>query len=350
MTTAVISPVCVDASDPPAFAAARQLCRRHAKSFFFASSFLPRPKRDAAYAVYAFCRMIGDAIDLPREGESAGADQTLRHRPLEASSSCCSADGLDGRLMMLRDRLDEIYDGQLELPLPASRSEAQHALRAFELTVRRYDIPKQHFLDFAHGRRTDLTVRRYATWGSLEKYCYHAAGVVGLMMAGVFGVTHSGAGAHAVKMGNAMRLTAILRDVREDHERHGRIYLPLEDLTRFRYSERDLAGGVVNDNFRELMRFEVARARTLYHEGAEGLCWLAGDGSRLAAATMATVHSGVLDAIERQQYDVFARRARLTTPQKLRRLPLAWRLARRGSDEPLPDVFRARQRDLKSQI
>jgi phytoene synthase len=343
-TTAAFPIAQADTGDAEAFAAARQICRRHAKSFFFASSFLPRPKRDAVYAVYAFCRMIGDAIDVPREGESAGAGETLRHRPLEsASSSCCSADGLDGRLMMLRDRLDEIYDGRLELPLPASRSEAQHALRAFELTVRRYEIPKQHFLDFAYCRRIDLTVRRYATWGSLERYCYHAAGVVGLMMAGVFGVTHSGAGEHAVKIGNAVRLTRILRDVREDYERHGRIYLPLEDLARFRYSERDLAGGVVNDNFRELMRFEISRARRLYHEGAEGLCWLAGDGSRLTAATMATVYSGILDAIERQGYDVFSRRARLTTPQKLRRLPRAWRLARRGPDESLPDVFGARR-------
>jgi phytoene synthase len=293
--------------------------------------------------------MINEAIDVPA-GEAQPAGATLRHRPLEGgSSSCCSADGLDGRLLMLRDRLDEIYDGRLELPAPDSRSEAQHALRAFELTVRRYEIPRQYFLDIAHGRRADLTVSRYATWASLEKHCYHVAGVLGLVMTCVFGATHSGAGEQAVKVGNAMRLTKILRDVREDFER-GRIYLPLEDMARFRYGERDLEAGVVNDNFRELMRFQIARARRLYDNGAEGLCWLAGDGSRLTASTMAVVYAGILDAIERQRYDVFARRARLTTPRKLRRLPLAWRLARRTPGEPLPDVFGARRDRVKSQI
>jgi phytoene synthase len=139
-------------------------------------------------------------------------------------------------------------------------------------------------------------------------------------------------------MGNAMKLTSILRDVKEDWRR-GRVYLPLEDLARFRYSERDLAAGVVNDNFRELMRFEIARARKMYREAADGVCWLAGDGSRLAASVAAVVHAGTLNAIERQGYDVFSRRAQLTPSQKFRRLPAAWRLARRRAETPLPDVF-----------
>ena len=184
----------------------------------------------------------------------------------------------------------------------------------------------------------DLTVSRYATWSSLERYCYHSAGVLGPVMSCVFGVTHSGAAGQAIKMGNAMRLTGILRDIKQDFDR-GRVYLPLEDLATFRYSERDLAAGTVNENFRELMRFQIARARRLYSEGAEGLCWVAGDGSRLTASTLAMVSSGVLDAIERQGYDVFSRRASLTTGQKLRRLPMAWRVARRGPDAALPPLF-----------
>ena len=184
----------------------------------------------------------------------------------------------------------------------------------------------------------DLTVSRYATWSSLERYCYHSAGVLGPVMSCVFGVTHSGAAGQAIKMGTAMRLTGILRDLKQDFER-GRVYLPLEDLAAFRYSERDLAAGVVNENFRELMRFETARARRLYREGAEGLCWVAGDGSRLTASTMVMVHSGILDAIERQGYDVFGRRAALTTGQKLRRLPMAWRVARRRPEAQLPPIF-----------
>jgi phytoene synthase len=354
VSTAVESEALVEATPDelkPAFAAARNICRRHARSFYFASFFLPPRKRDAAYAVYAFCRMIDDAIDLPHDESFAGA-RGLRHHPAMVSPRSlkvldpapgrddhCSIDTLENRLAMLRDRLDEMYDGRLELPAPAARSEAQHALRAFTHTVHRYEIPKQYFMDVAEGCRMDLTVARYATWADLENYCYHVAGVVGLIMSCVFGLRHSGACAQAIAMGNAMQLTNILRDVKEDFDR-GRIYLPQEDLVRFGYTENELARGEVNQRFRELMRFEIARARELYRTGAEGLCWLAGDGSRLTASAMAVIYSGILDAIERQDYDVFAQRAHLTTPQKFRRLPAAWRLARRESGEPLPRLFR----------
>jgi len=342
-----------DPADSAAFEVVRDICRRNARSFYFASHFLTRPKRDAAYAVYAFCRMIDDAID--QDDASIETAHGLRHHPAVVSprqfasrpappapgacATCGPTGPLDNRLALFRDRLDEIYSEGLELPAPSARSEAQHALHAFALTVRRYEIPRQYFLDLAEGCRMDLTVKRYATWKSLEKYCYHVAGVVGLVMSCVFGLTHSDAGRQAVTMGNAMQLTNILRDVKEDWDR-GRVYLPLEDMAAFRYGERDLASGTVNDNFRALMRFEIDRARRMYREAADGLCWLAGDGSRLTAASMAVIYAGILNAIERQGYDVFRQRARLTTPQKFRRIPAAWRLARRQAGERLPDVFK----------
>src|SRR5581483_7540284 len=264
---------------------------------YFASFFLPKHKRNAAYAVYAFCRMIDDAIDQD-------------DRSIESTGSC-ECGGLDGRLSLFRDRLDEIYSGTLELPNPEFRSRTQHALSAFAHTVQRYEIPKKYFFDLAEGCRMDLTVKRYATWNSLENYCYHVAGVVGLIMSCIFGLRHSDAGEQAIAMGNAMQLTNILRDIREDWQR-GRIYLPLEDLARFGYSESDLSRCVVNEPFRRLMKFEVARARSLYRDASKGLCWLADDGSRLTASAMAVIYSGILDAIERQGYDVFRRRAHLT--------------------------------------
>jgi 15-cis-phytoene synthase len=340
-----------DAADEPGFRAAREICRRQAKEFYFASAFLPRAKRDAAHAVLAFCGMIREAIDVPDAEGSAGAWE-MRHRLLGAVQSpavamttlgsgagaCCSSHPLDQTLSLIRDRLDDVYEGRLDLPSPPSRSEAQHTLHAFSLAARRYQIPRQYFLDLAEGCRRDLLVSRYATWASLERHCHDVGGVVALIMSCVFGVTHSGAAEHALKVGIAMRLTRILRDLGPDHAR-GRLYLPLEDMAAFRYSERDLAGGVVNDNFRGLVRFEIARARRLYLEGAEGLCRVAGDGPRLSAATMVVWQSGILDAIERRGYDVFSRRAGLTTGQKARRLPLAWRLARRRPDARLPAVF-----------
>lgn len=319
-----------DESTSQAFAAARLICRRHARSFYFASAFLPRAKRDAAYAVYGFCRMVDDAIDQPGGEEDAP--------PAPAGSSCCSSDPLQARINAFRNLLDEIYQNRLLLPLPQYRREHHHAMHAFALTVRRYDIPQQYFIDLAEGCRMDLSVSRYATWSALENYCYHVAGVVGLIMSCVFGLTHSDAKRYAVMMGNAMQLTNILRDVKEDWNR-GRIYLPLEDMARFRYSERDLARGVVNDCFRELMRFEIARARQMYTDASQGLCWLAGDGSRLTASAMSVLYAGILNAIERRKYDVFSRRAHLSFAEKLARLPRAWRLARREIDEPLPLVF-----------
>jgi 15-cis-phytoene synthase len=317
-----MSAVTLEEADPTAFAAARDVCRRHARSFYLASFFLPRPKRYAAYAVYGFCRMIDDAIAC--DEAPAG--------PSTVAGACCSNNELDAKLQMFRQRLDDIYADRLEVD---ESDPQQLAVRAFASTVHRYQIPQQYFLDLAQGYRMDRTIKRYATWAALGKYCYHAAGVVGLIMCGVLGLTHSDAQRNAILMGNAMRLTNVLRDLKEDQSR-GRIYLPLEDLARFRYSERELARGVVNDNFRELMRFEIARARRMYNDAAGGLCWLAGDGSRLTVSAIATIYSGILTAIERNGYDVFRRRADLTTAQKFRRLPQAWRLAKRRNDEPLP--------------
>jgi phytoene synthase len=320
-------------ADELAFQAARTICRRHAKSFYYASVFLPRVKRDAVYAVYAFCRMIDDAINQPGE-----TDNSQSPPPGMAGGSCCSTNSLEQRLEMFRARLNDIYAERLELPLPEFRSEEQHALRAFALTAHRYEIPRDYFMELAEGCRMDLTIRRYATWNALEKYCYRVAGVVGLIMSCIFGLQHSDAGRQMVQMGNAMQLTNILRDIQKDHER-GRIYLPLEDMARFGYTERDLDQRKVNDAFRSLMKFEIARARSMYEESSAGLCWLADDGSRVTAATMAVVYSGILKAIETQQYDVFSRRASLSTPQKLRRLPAAWKLARRGPETAVPRVF-----------
>ena len=292
-------------TDPAPFAAARAICAEHARTFYFASKFLPRPKREAAYAVYAFCRLLDDAADT-------GGDLSAYDQALAAA-----------------------YAG--EAP-PVADERARLALVAFAETVRRYDIPRRYFDDLAAGCRMDLTVTRYATWDALRVYCYHVAGVVGLVMCRIFGLGEESAERQAVVMGEAMQLTNILRDVGEDRTL-GRVYLPAEDLARFGYAEADLMAGVVDDRFRALMRFEVDRARGLYRDGAAGLAAVADDGSRFTAAAMGVIYAGILGAIERQGYDVFGGRARLSTPRKLLRLPAARRVARRRAGEAVPDVF-----------
>lgn len=294
---------------PQAFDAARRICRKHARSFYFASFFLPKQKRNAAYAVYAFCRLLDDAVDNNPGREEAGIAK------FEAT-------------------LDQTYN---DSP-PPGEDEQSLALRAFHATVHQYDIPKRYFLELADGCRMDLTITRYETWADLEKYCYHVAGVVGLIMSCIFGPIDEPTQRQAIMMGNAMQLTNILRDVKEDFAR-GRIYLPLEDLTRFNITESVVAGGQVTEDFRSLMRFEIDRARQLYRSGAEGLCKLANDGSRTTACAMAVIYAGILGAIEKQNYDVFSGRAHLTFLQKIARIPASRRLAKRKLGEPIPDVF-----------
>lgn len=294
---------------PQAFDAARRICRKHARSFYFASFFLPKPKRNAAYAVYAFCRLLDDAVDNNPGHEEAG-------------------------IVEFESTLEQIYK---DSP-PNGDDEQSQALRAFHVTVHEYDIPKRYFLELAHGCRMDLTISRYETWADLEKYCYHVAGVVGLIMSCIFGPIDEPTQRQAILMGNAMQLTNILRDVKEDFER-GRIYLPQEDLSRFRIDEKALANASVTEDFRNLMRFEIDRARSLYRDGAQGLCKLADDGSRTTACAMAVIYAGILTAIEKQHYDVFSRRAHLTFLQKIARIPRSRRLANLRLGEPIPDVF-----------
>jgi phytoene synthase len=348
-----------DPADPAAFRAARDVCRRHGRDLYFSSAFLPRAKRDAAHAVYAFCRMVSGAMEAVEDTEPPTAAARMRHRPLtdlpvrppaavdhaDASpGGCCSSDPLGQRLSLIRERLNAIYDGRLELPHPAGRSQEHHVLHAFAAAVHRYQLPREHFADFAEACRQGITVRRYATWASLERYCRRSGGAAALMAVGVLGVTSSDASEFALKAGAALRLTAALRDVKRDCAT-GRVLLPLEDLAAFRYGERELLASVVNDNFRRLMRFQVERARKLYHEAADGLCHVAGDGSRLAAATVLVWNAALLDAIERQGYDVFSRPPAVGRGDKLRRLPLAWRLARRRPGGRRPELGRTRSSD-----
>lgn len=287
-----------------AYLEARDICRHHAKSFYLASHFLPREKRYHAYAVYAFCRLLDDAADEQPSIESVARFEQL---------------------------LDRIYSGTD----PATEA---GAMQAFARTVRDCDIPQQHFLDLARGCRMDFTITRYDTWPALEHYCYHVAGVVGLIMCRVFGLRDESALARAVQMGNAMQLTNILRDVREDHAR-GRVYLPREDLDRFGVSEADLGSPSSTDALKQLVRFEIVRARSLYHEASLGLSKLPDDGSRLTACVMAVVYAGILGAIERQSHDVLVARAHTNKLQKLARVLKARRLARWHEGQPMPDVW-----------
>lgn len=261
----------------------RRITRHHARTFSFASACLPRPTRRHAYAVYGFCRWADNGVDDARDRAEAA-----------------------GRLDRAREALDLAY----------SRAPAPPGLAEFRRTARLRSIPRRLFDDLLDGMEMDLDITRYADFAALDRYCYRVAGVVGLMMTHVFGYRSDRCLPHALALGTAMQLTNILRDIAEDH-RMGRIYLPLDELARFGLTEADLAEGRVDDRFRALMRFQVDRARRYYAESEAGIPWLSGDSSRLTVRVMGRLYGGILGAIERQGYDVFRARARVSTPRKL---------------------------------
>jgi phytoene synthase len=161
----------------------------------------------------------------------------------------------------------------------------------------------------------DTRVFRYPTFSDLETYTFGSAAVVGLMMCRVVGVVDERADRHAEALGVAMQLSNFLRDVGEDWRR-GRVYLPIEDLARFAYSERDLASGVVDERFVALMRFEIDRARGLYGVADEGMKYIP-RGRRFPVVVARELYAAILDRIEAQNYDVFRRRAQVSRPAKL---------------------------------
>lgn len=324
-----VATIPADPADLAGFRAARQMCRGW-EDFAFAARFLEQSKRDAVCAVVAFFGMIADAIGRePAELSGAGG---LRQHPAVVSpaGACCSSGEADALLATFRTRLDEIFDGGLELPSPSSRSLQQHALHALAGTVSRFDVRREHFLRFAEERARDACIVRYPTWAKLQQHCSATGGSVAGAVGDVLGLQHSDAARGIDRLGAGLRLVQILRDIPADRGR-GRIYAPLEDLARCRYSERDLLAGTMNDRLDALWKFEVARARTLLKEGAESICWIAGDKSRL----MASVLVMLADATLRRP----PTRPRLTTAMRLRQLPAAWRLARRQPGELLPAVM-----------
>lgn len=276
------------------FRRCRTLTARHARSFHFASFALPRARKDAACAIYAFCRMADDLID-----EGGG---------LEADTAGA--------------RLDRLFDAAL-----AGRLDG--AGPAFAATVREFAIEKRWFLELMEGVRRDTGRVRIQTWDELRDYCWHVASVVGLMMAPVLGLRDPAGRAHAEALGIAMQLTNILRDVREDLERD-RVYLPAEELRRFGVSEADLTLPDPSPAFVALLKFQIDRARHFYTAAEPGIPMLAADGSQFTAWLMRHVYAGILEEIERADYAVGRGRVRTGFGRKLMLAGRAWRDLRRN--------------------
>ncbi|MFM9109712.1 MAG: phytoene synthase [Prochlorococcaceae cyanobacterium] len=291
----------------PALAAAYGACRqetaRWAKTFYLGTLLLPPEKRRAIWAIYVWCRRTDELMDSP-EAQALPAGQLLE------------------RLDAWEVRTRGLFEGRAETDLD----------RVMVDTLARFPQPLQPYLDMIEGQRMDVVRHRYTSFEDLKLYCYRVAGTVGLMTQGVMGLDPAYTTAPwsavpdpteaAVALGIANQLTNILRDVGEDRGR-GRIYLPQEDLDHFGYSEAELMAGTLNESWRRLRAFQLERARDWFARSEAGVRWLHAD-ARWPVWASLRLYRGILDVIERHNYDVFSRRAYVPTAGKLLDLPFSF--------------------------
>ncbi|MGK7928024.1 MAG: 15-cis-phytoene synthase CrtB [Spirulina sp.] len=282
----------------------RQVTATYSKTFYLGTLLMPVPKRQAIWAIYEWCRRTDELVDGPK-------------------ARFTTPETLD----RWEQNLESVFAGNpVEMPDVALVD-----------TIKRFPVDIQPFRDMIAGQRMDLYRCRYETFQELELYCYRVAGTVGLMTSPVLGFASDRplspwqqarageseeATEEAIALGIANQLTNILRDVGEDAGR-GRIYLPLEDLALFDYTEEDLFNGVVDDRWRELMRFEIQRARKFYRSAELGISALTRD-ARWPVWSALMLYQGILDIIERNDYDVFNQRAFVPKWIKMCYLPIAW--------------------------
>ncbi len=275
----------------------RALTRASRSNFYYAFLFLPKHKREALYAVYAFCRVTDDLVD---EVASFASD----HAHPAAGIPSPAGTPLE-RLKAWREELEACFRGAATHPVTQRLAE----------TIRTFRIPRGYFEELLNGVEMDLVKSRYATFADLQQYCYRVAGVVGLMCIEIFGYSRPATRTYAQHLGTAFQLTNILRDLATDGER-GRIYLPQEDLERFGVAEADLLERRVTPAFLDLMRFEVGRARQFY-TAARAALPAEDRRTMLAAEIMGAIYARILDRIEAAGSDVFSRSIRLSDTHRL---------------------------------
>ena len=269
-----------------AYRACAAVTAEHSRTFSMASALLPAPKRRAVRALYAFCRRTDDLVDRA-QGDAQTALENWRIQSLS----------------------------------PHPRRDDPVAL-AWADTRTRYRIPQGYVEQLFEGVRRDLRQNRYAIFDESARYAYGVATTVGLMSAHIIGFSGPEAIPYAVKLGVALQMTNILRDIVEDW-RAGRLHLPLDELAAFDLGEDDIAAGRMSARWQAFMDFQIARNRALYAEAWPGIAMLNRDG-RFAIGAAAILYQGILEDIAAHGGDVFTRRAHVGKWGKLRRLPGVW--------------------------
>jgi len=281
-----------------AYEECERITRIYSKTFYLGSSLLPPDKRRAVWSIYVWCRRTDELVDGPR-----------------VQQRCAS---LEPILQQWDARLEDIFAGRPRDALDLTLVDVKERFPGLDVAP---------FKDMIKGMLMDVEHDRYQTFRDLYVYCYRVAATVGLMTLPIMGAadgTPEGlrrAAEPATALGIALQLTNILRDVGEDRLR-GRIYLPLEDLERFNYTEADLFNCVLDDRYRQLMRFQIARARKYFALAEKGIDLLTPE-SRLPVRASLDMYSGILDVLEENGYDNFHRRAYVPKMQKVGIVPLS---------------------------
>ena len=256
--------------------AAAAIVKRSQSSFTYSFSFLPQEQKEALRTVYAFCRTTDDIVDNTDDAVSR----------------------LD-RLNAWRRELEKSLTGTSQYPL----------LNQLHTIAVKFNIPVDHFYELLRGVEMDLRKDRYRTFDELKEYCYLVASTVGLMSLEIFGPRNSSTRQYAVNLGIALQLTNIIRDVGLD-AKHGRIYIPQEDLTRFHYSEEALFASRYNESFVKLMEFEAARAEDYFNRAQQALP-PEDRKAMFAAKIMERIYYHTLLRIRKKRFNIFDQSVRL---------------------------------------
>lgn len=279
-----------------------QVTSEYAKTFYLGTQLMTPKQARAIHAIYVWCRRTDELVDGP-------------------NASRITPKALD----RWEERLEALFEGRPYDVLDAALTD----------TISQFPVHIQPFRDMIDGMRMDLVKSRYQTYDELYGYCYRVAGTVALMTMPVMGIDPSYKGPlervyrAALALGTANQLTNILRDVGEDANERDRIYVPLEDLDRFKITEKEVltgmyapSTGLIDDRWRAFMKFQIARARDCFADAEAGVDFL-DPKARWPVWSALILYRQILDAIEKNNYDNFTRRAYVSKSKKMLSLPVA---------------------------
>jgi 15-cis-phytoene synthase len=268
------------------FRQCRDITRRYGTSFYFATRFFPREMREGIHAVYSFARIPDEIVDDPRI-----TDRRLVHNELSRWH---------------RDWRKSMNEGRSDDPV----------MNAIVWTFRRFNIPPDDGEAFLRSMYMDQEKTSYENYSELEDYMYGSAGVIGLMVSRIAGYRSDAALPYAIKLGYAFQLTNFLRDIREDYEDLGRVYMPADELASFGLTPNEISKQICDERFIEFMKFQIQRNRDIYREALPGIAMLSWR-ARLAIRVAYVLYKAILDEVERVHYNIYRGRVRTKLRQKL---------------------------------